>query len=233
MEKFPRRIRKPRYLSKRFLEGLGSGIIGVLGFLGLADRIFNRTPQRTIPTEDNAVVSPANGTIIHIETATDTLIRFFKKGIENRVTIDGLSPPYRVVVIALDLLDVHAQRSPLAGEVVDQKYFPGRFDNALYVDDPASLSYENEKMLTVIRGQEITLGVVQVAGLFARRIHSLVEVGQSVERGQLIGRITLGSQAVLILPETCTLCVHIGQKVIDGETLIATTPKTSKVPAGR
>lgn len=200
-------------------------LLGLLVLLivtgGVFVAYFNRTPERTIP-DGNVVVSPANGDVIHIEKVATETVRFFKNDIENILTMEEIEPPYTIVVIEMDLKDIHAQRAPIAGEIVFQEHFPGAHKNALSSPNVEQLINVNEKNLLVFENDEIAVGVSQVAGLAARRIRSFVDTGETVNQGDIYGRIILGSQVVVILPENAVPSVSVGETLIDGESVIAT-----------
>ena len=181
---------------------------------------FGRTPARVIPTNVN-VVSPANGKIIAIDTIDTEHVTFFKEGIQNDLEAKGVTLPAHVIVIQMNLKNVHVQRSPIVGEVTYIEHFDGKFKNALYGKDRAQLVNANEKNLTIIENADETVAVIQVAGILARRIKSYVAVGDEVAQGDKIGFIALGSQVVLVIPQSRTLSVKVGDKVVDGETVIA------------
>ncbi len=181
---------------------------------------FGRTPMRMVPT-NATIISPANGKIIAIDRIDTEHVTFFKEGIQNELEARGVTLPAHVVVIQMNLRNVHVQRSPIDGEVTYVEHFDGKFKNALYGKDKAHLSNINEKNLIVISNSEETIGVIQVAGTLARRIKSYVEVGDEVKQGDKIGFINLGSQVVLVIPENRKLVVGVGDKTVDGETIIA------------
>jgi phosphatidylserine decarboxylase len=79
----------------------------------------------------------------------------------------------------------------------------------------------NEKTVTVFKNETDTIGVIQVAGKAARRIRNYTGVNEVLNKGQIYGRILLGSQVVVLVPENRTVNVTVGQKVIDGETILA------------
>lgn len=182
---------------------------------------FNRVPNRNIPN-GNVIVSPANGDVIHIESVESKTIHFFKNDIENILAIQEIEPPYKIVVIEMDLKDIHVQRAPIEGKVVYQEHFPGAHKNALSSPNVKQLANINEKNLIVFKNNEISVGVSQVAGLAARRIRSFVKIGDTLKKGDVYGRIILGSQVVVILPEKAILNVSTGETLIDGESIIAT-----------
>ncbi len=180
---------------------------------------FNRAPNRNIPV-GNIIVSPANGDIIHIESVDSNSVSFFKGDIENVLDIHKITPPYNVIVIELDLKDVHVQRAPIDGSIVYKEYFPGKHRNALSSPNVERLANVNEKNLIVFQNESIAVGVSQVAGITARRVQSFVETGDILKKGEVYGRIVLGSQVVVILPKSVKLNVEVGQTLIDGESII-------------
>lgn len=181
---------------------------------------FGRTPARIVPVHAD-IVSPANGKIIALDRVDTEHITFFKEGVQNELEARDVTLPAHVVVIQMNLKNVHVQRAPIDGEVTYIEHYDGKFKNALYGKNKAQLSQQNEKNLIVISNSEETIGVIQVAGMLARRIKSYVHVGDEVRQGDKIGFIALGSQVVLIIPESRVLKVHIGDTLIDGETIIA------------
>jgi phosphatidylserine decarboxylase len=180
---------------------------------------FNRAPERIIPT-GNTIVSPATGDIIHIETADTNEISFLKKGIENTLAVQGMESPFNIVVIEMDPTDVHVQRAPIAGEIIYQEHISGQHKNALWSSNVTELANENEKNIIVIENEDLKVGVIQVAGIMARRIVSYVSPTDNLEKGEIYGRIKLGSQVVLILPEHIQLEVSLGDVLVDGESVI-------------
>ncbi len=182
---------------------------------------FNRAPERMIP-EGNVVVSPATGDVIHIEKADSNTISFLKKGIVNSLSINGMEPPYHIVVIEMDPTDVHVQRAPIQGEVTYQEHYPGKHQNALWSKNVTELANENEKNIIVIQNQDISVGVIQVAGIMARRIVSYVSPADNLAQGEIYGRIKLGSQVVVVLPGSLALNVSLGETLVDGESILAT-----------
>lgn len=185
---------------------------------------FHRQPARQVPPDPRSIVSPADGRVIHIERCTNPELAFFKRDVLNVLTPFGIKPPYKVVVIELTLTDVHVQRAPVAGHVLAQQYYPGRHDNAVYGADTVHLANSNEKLLTVIGGGVATVGVVQVAGMLARRIIPYVATGAVLAKGDALGMITFGSQVVLLLPDQAALHVEVGSRVVDGASVVATMP---------
>jgi phosphatidylserine decarboxylase len=181
---------------------------------------FGRSPARTIP-KDTAIISPANGKIIAITTTDTECITFVKEGVTNNLDAWGITLPARIIVIEMNLRNVHVQRAPITGEVICVQHFKGKFKNALYGKGRDQLVNANEKNLIVIQNADESVAVIQVAGTLARRIKSNVHVGSEIEQGDKIGFIALGSQVVLVIPESRELKVKVGDRLTDGESVIA------------
>ncbi len=179
---------------------------------------FNRAPERVIP--ENGIVSPASGKVIEVRESVDADIVFQKEGVTNHVTIPEMAGPVKVVLIQMSPKDVHVQRAPIDGSIIRMDHYDGAHANALG-KDKLVLVEENEKVVTVFKNDLDTIGVVQVAGRAARRIRNKLGVGDSVVTGGIYGRILLGSQVVVILPQNHEVLISVGERVVDGETIIA------------
>lgn len=179
---------------------------------------FLRLPERTIPQGEKKIVSPADGTVVSITKfgVPNATIEKGLLGMVSTITADVASTGY-IIGIAMNPFNVHYQRAPIDGTITKVSYTPGKFRNAL----TSSLRIiENEHNEIVIKGN-VSVKVIQVAGALARRIQSFVRKNDTVKKGQVIGLINLGSQTVLILPTNVILHVKEGQRVVDGETVIA------------
>ena len=167
---------------------------------------FFRDPQRVTPLRPGLVVSAADGKISSIETVVPPIEM-------------GMGPEPRVRISTfLSIFDVHIQRAPIAGRIARSLYIPGTFVNAAL--DKASEN--NERRLMVIETPaEGEVGVVQIAGLIARRIVSFVETGDTLGTGQRFGLIRFGSRVDVYLPPGKTALVSVGQRAIAGETVFA------------
>jgi phosphatidylserine decarboxylase len=160
---------------------------------------FFRDPERKLPADPQALVSPADGTVtdvVEVEGAPLLPERCLRVG------------------IFLSVFDVHVNRAPMTGRVAGLRYQPGRFLDAR---DPAA-SRENEAQDILIEGDSPALGPVlvrQIAGLIARRIVCPLQVGASVERGGRIGMIKFGSRTELLVPLRLAprALVRVGEKV--------------------
>jgi phosphatidylserine decarboxylase len=167
---------------------------------------FFRDPARVTPVRDGLVVSAADGRISSIDKVRPPPEL-------------GLGPEERVRVSTfLSVFDVHINRAPVTGRIVRSVYIPGAFLNAAL--DKAS--EENERRALVIEtpsGSEI--GVVQIAGLVARRIVTFSREGDSVAAGQRFGLIRFGSRVDVFLPPGRNAIVSVGQRAVGGETVFA------------
>ncbi len=162
---------------------------------------FFRDPERKPPEGENIVASPADGRVVLVAEVDEP---FFIKGRARQVSI-FMSP-----------LDVHVNRSPVSGRVAYKKYYPGRFLPAY--KDKASL--DNEQMHLGIETARGRVLVKQIAGVLARRIVCHPETGESVEAGQRIGLIKLGSRLDLFLPPMASISVRVGDRVRAGKTAV-------------
>jgi phosphatidylserine decarboxylase len=179
---------------------------------------FSRVIDRIIPVE--GIVSPASGKIISIFTTSEPDIVFEKEGVTNHVTIPEITGPVHVILIELNLGDVHVQRAPIAGKIVRMDHYNGKHANALGKNE-STIVTSNEKVITIFENDTTRIGVVQVAGRAARRIVNKAKNGSWVTKGQVYGRIVLGSQVVVIIPESIPLSVTVGERMTDGVTILA------------
>jgi phosphatidylserine decarboxylase len=166
---------------------------------------FFRDPPRTVPGDAKSVLSPADGRIVVIEPAHDPWL--------NRETLK--------ISVFMNVFNVHSNRSPVDGSVVQRWYHPGKFINA----DLDKASTENERNALHLRsatGHDITC--VQVAGLIARRILCYVESGAELARGQRYGFIRFGSRVDLYLPKDVHVKVGVGDTVSATSTILAELP---------
>ncbi len=160
---------------------------------------FFRDPERAVPAIGNAVLSPADGTVTSVDEAVDPFV-----GAAVRVSI-FLSP-----------LDVHVNRAPVAGLVVDTAYTRGKFVAAY---DPAAGDV-NERCTIRIQGEAARVTVVQIAGVVARRIVCRVGAGDKLQAGDRIGLIRFGSRTDCYMPRNTTIHVAKGDRVTGGVTVL-------------
>lgn len=167
---------------------------------------FFRDPPRRIPDDPAAIVAPADGTIVDV-----TPLEHY----------EFLAGPAVRIGIFLSIFNVHVNRAPLAGRVVETHYRPGEFLNAL---KPESAE-RNESMwlgFETLAEPPQRFAVRQISGLIARRIVCTIAPGDAVTRGQKFGMIKLGSRTELVLPASgVDVTVRIGDKVRAGSHVVA------------
>ncbi|MGA8766642.1 MAG: phosphatidylserine decarboxylase family protein [Candidatus Acidiferrales bacterium] len=172
---------------------------GVLIFLGLFVFYFFRDPEREIPSDPDAVVSPADGHVVAI------LDEMLDSTMGHRISI------------FLSIWDVHIQRAPVAGRIADVVYRPGRF----YAAFRSAASRENEQNIIYIHTPQGQLVFKQIAGAIARRVLCWKSKGESVARGERMGMIRFGSRVDVWLPMAAEVVVKQGQMVKGGESVLA------------
>jgi phosphatidylserine decarboxylase len=167
---------------------------------------FFRDPDRVVPDAPGLVMAPADGRVMIAGPADPST-----------------APPgeWLQVAIFLSPLDVHINRAPVGGRITSIDYKPGRFLPAY-----AEQAGENELNEIWIDVDGTTVVVRQVVGILARRIVCRVEEGQSVARGERIGLMKFGSRMDVFVPKTAALLVAAGERVVAGETAIATIRST-------
>jgi phosphatidylserine decarboxylase len=125
--------------------------------------------------------------------------------------------PMLRISVFMNVFDCHVNRSPVMGRITRVAYTPGLFLNA----DLDKASEDNERNALVIETEGVPVGVVQIAGLVARRIVDWVKEGDILAAGQRFGLIRFGSRVDVYLPTTAQPLVGVGQKAIAGETVLA------------
>ena len=180
-----------------------------LGWLGTVATAwvayFFRDPPRATPIGERLVISPADGRISLVTNAVPP------KELEL-----GERPLPRISVF-MSVFDCHVNRSPATGVIERMVYTRGKFINA----DLDKASEDNERNALVIASAGARIGVVQIAGLIARRIVPFVQAGQTIGAGQRFGLIRFGSRVDVYLPEGVKALVAEGQTSIAGETVLA------------
>jgi len=180
--------------------GWAAGFAALGGFFAY----FFRDPDRHVPTEPGLVVSPADGRVV---IAGDADPRW--------------SPPgaWKPITIFLSPMDVHMNRTPVAGRVARVEYRAGKFLPA-YKEDAS----QNELNEIWIDHEGEPVVVRQIVGVLARRIVCRVVEGQTLERGDRIGLMKFGSRMDVFLPARAAILVHVGDHVIAGESVLARLP---------
>ena len=168
-------------------------LLGLIPALSIPALLYVfRDPPRVAPLRPDLVMSPADGKVLSVRAVQD--------GYWDQEMWE--------VVIFLSLFDVHVQRSPCAGQVVETRFVPGDFRPALW----PSASERNERLHVYLQGP-VPLTVTQVAGILARSIVSWVQPGQELASGERIGMIKLGSQTHLRFPHRYRPLVRPGDHV--------------------
>ena len=170
-------------------------VAGFLLLLMLFMAFFFRDPKRVPPSDPDVVVSPADGKVTRISPA----------GADSTVVSIFLSP-----------LDVHINRSPIPGKIVDVLYSPGKF--LMATNEKASLV--NEQNALTIQGEKITVVCKQIAGILARRIVCWKAEGDSLGLGERFGMIKFSSRTDVLLPANVRVTVKEGDRVRGGTTVI-------------
>jgi phosphatidylserine decarboxylase len=160
---------------------------------------FFRDPERAIPQDPSAVVSPGDGKVTDVSTVT--------VGNEKQTRLS----------IFLSVFDVHVNRSPIAGVVRDVRYQRGQFLNAMNTVS----AEKNEQNIVTVEGDGQKLVFKQIAGLLARRIVFYPKVGDRLERGQRVGLIKFGSRVDILLDASARVHVKIGDRVKGGASVLA------------
>lgn len=191
------------------------GLVGVV--LTIWCCYFFRDPPRVTPVREGLVVSPADGLVSMIVPAVPPA----ELGL-------GEAPLTRVSVF-MNVFDCHVNRTPIAGRVEKIAYRPGKFLNASL--DKASEDNERNGLVYVLAdGRRV--GVVQIAGLVARRIVCFTREGAALATGKRFGLIRFGSRVDVYLPEGVAPLVCLGQGMIAGETVLADLAATEPARIG-
>jgi phosphatidylserine decarboxylase len=192
------------YILVPALLGIAAAVLGfwyVAAFLivvALFMAFFFRDPKRVPPSDPDVVVSPADGRITRI----------------NSVVAGADSPT--VISIFLSPLDVHINRSPIPGKIVDVLYSPGKF--LMATNEKASLV--NEQNALTIQGEKITVVCKQIAGILARRVVCWKRKGDNLGLGERFGMIKFSSRTDVLLPANVRVTVKEGERVRGGTTVI-------------
>ncbi len=180
------------------------GWIGVVLTLWCA--YFFRDPERTTPVREGLVIAPADGRVSDIREMTPP------------PELDLDDTPRIRVSIFMNVFDVHVNRAPVDGRIVGLTYIPGKFLNA----ELDKASTDNERQAFTLELEDGTrIGVVQIAGLVARRIVRFVERDDRLLAGQRFGLIRFGSRLDVWLPPGVRPSVLVGQRTYAGETVVA------------
>lgn len=175
-----------------------------LGLFWLEIVYFFRDPERVIPADPDALVSPADGTVTNVEEVDEP---DFPGGRALRISI------------FLSIFNVHVNRMPRTGTVTQVRYFPGAFLDAR---NPESAVRNEQLWIDMVEPNGRTLRIKQISGAIARRIVCWLKEGDAVQKGERLGMIKLGSRTDLLLPvgHASALLVKPGDKVHGGSTIL-------------
>ena len=187
----------PAFVVSRWSVGAALAVL-VLPF---AVALFFRDPERTSPTDPSLVLAPADGKVMHAGPADP---RYAPAG-EWLQIITFLSP-----------LDVHINRTPVAGTVETVTYHPGSFVPAYHHD-----AAQNERSEIWLDHSGVTIVVRQIVGMLARRVVCRVTPGQRLAAGDRIGLMKFGSRMDVFVPVSATIMVKPGDRTIAGESVLA------------
>jgi phosphatidylserine decarboxylase len=160
---------------------------------------FFRDPERVVPADEGAIVSPADGKVTEVSV--------------NQLNGEDCTR----ISIFLNVFNVHVNRSPIAGLITDVRYQRGKFGNAM----GAISAEENEQNIVTVQGESGTVVFKQIAGLLARRIVFTKKVGDRVACGERVGLIKFGSRVDVIFPAAAQIKVKLGDHVAGGSSLLA------------
>lgn len=196
--------------------------VALLGWIGVVATAwcayFFRDPERVTPLRPGLIISPADGRVSSVEQLVPP------------PELDMPREPVTRVSVFMNVFDVHMNRSPADGAIRRIAYIPGAFINADL--DKASADNERQALTLELAGGG-RIGVVQIAGLVARRIVKFVAEGDHVAAGQRFGLIRFGSRVDVYLPAGAQSLVSIGQRAIGGETVLADLTSTEGERAAR
>jgi phosphatidylserine decarboxylase len=180
--------------------------LGWIAFVGaLWCAYFFRDPARVTPVRGDLVIAPADGRICFVGRVVPP----------PDLGLGGA--PMGKISIFMNVFDCHVNRSPIEGRIVRIAYRPGLFLNA----DLDKASEDNERNGLVIESRAGLFGVVQIAGLVARRIVCFAREGARLGAGDRFGLIRFGSRVDVYLPDRARVIVGLGSRCVAGETVVA------------
>jgi phosphatidylserine decarboxylase len=200
-----------------------AAVILMMSFLVVIAR-FYRDPERYPAETGNVIISPADGKVIYVNSVENGSTLVSTKGkrtfrLDEIMASDSFGDVAYLVGIDMNLLNVHVNRSPIAGRTVLRKRIKGDF---ISLRKPES-EIVNERVTTIIANGKFSVGVIQIASRLVRRIVGFVREGDRLELGQRIGAIVLGSQVDIVIPDLKNLKIDVkpGDKVKAGVSIIA------------
>ena len=196
----------------------------VVSATGVLAYRFYRDPERRTPTEDDVLVSPADGEVIYVRRSEEGRVPVATKHGRDYDLEELTKTPLEardaiVIGIAMSFLDVHVNRAPIAGTVTLCRHFPGLFGSL----GKPEMVLANERATTLISRGSLQIAVVQIASRLVRQIVGYVREGEDVVAGQRIGVIRLGSQVDVVVPVEAAVDVLVspGDRVWAGESVLA------------
>lgn len=166
---------------------------------------FFRDPERVVPQDDDLIISPADGRVSSVQMVVPP------------AELELGNTPLLRISVFMNVFDCHVNRAPARGRISRIVYRPGQFVNA----ELDKASTDNERNGLVIETKHGKLGVVQIAGLVARRILCFVHENEPVDAGERFGLIRFGSRLDIYVPSGGEPRVSLGQRCVCGETVIA------------
>jgi len=204
-----------------FIAGSQALILSLIAVLIL----FFRNPERTPPAQQGIIISPADGIVKYVKEIHNNEFPFALKNknaipLSEFVGTDIIAGNGIQIGIGMSLLDVHVNRSPIAGKISIIRRIPGTFNSLKKINS----LLENERVAAMIEGRGIKIGIVLIASRLVRRICMYLSEGAEVAIGQRIGMIRFGSQVDVIIPTSRTLKINVkpGEKVKAGASILAT-----------
>lgn len=185
---------------------------------------FWRDPERRPPQEEGVVVSPADGQVIFIRSIPGEITPLVVKdgqsySLRELAGIELADCSMSMIGIEMNILNVHVNRCPIAGQVKLVKSIKGGFISLRNVEAP----FANARCTTLIKNDALTVAVVQIASRLVRRVDNYLRPDQAVILGERLGMIRFGSQVTVIFPDrkNVEIQVHIGQAVQAGTSILA------------
>lgn len=219
---------------------LAAGLLVMLGITYVYWRYFYffRDPHRVIPQDEEALVSPADGTVIYIKEVLNDEVLFSTKlgrkiSLQEYCAAGEFQTPCFLVGIFMHPTSVHVNRAPISGEIEKIDYLPGQNLPMTLTWWRANLGvkpyekyaghlFSNERNIIGIKGR-LRLVIIQIADIYVNKIECWVKEQDEVSKGQRLGMIKMGSQVDMLIPMVpgLTFNIEVGQKVRAGESIIA------------
>jgi len=206
------------------IELLITLIVGIFVAVAVSVAYFYRDPDREVPKMGDALLSPADDTIISIRRYSDGEVPTINKDgrsyrLRELIQSKLLDSNGVVVSIHISALDVHTVRSPISGKVIQVSRIRGSLK---FMHDP-TFEYTNERVSIIVENSFLKLGLVIVGAPIASSVRTVVEPDDEVSAGQRVALIRLGSLASIIIPDSAGIGVKVtcGSRVVGGSTIIA------------